>query len=135
MYGTNNGHRAKQSLVVADRRASRRSLSAPHGVSSMPPGRTGESRGLLQQKVEGVAWRSKPSSYVVAKNDRSLHPELRRFAARRMRATIYEVASSHVPMLSRPDAVLDVIRTAANTSAPIRQSGSETAFRETRRAD
>jgi pimeloyl-ACP methyl ester carboxylesterase len=70
---------------------------------------------LPKQKVEGVAWRSKPSSYLVAKNDLTLHPELQRFAARRMRATIYEVASSHVPMLSRPNAVLDVIRTAANT--------------------
>jgi pimeloyl-ACP methyl ester carboxylesterase len=68
---------------------------------------------LLKQNVEGVAWRSKPSSYLVAKNDRTLHPDLQRFAARRMRATIYEVASSHVPMLSRPHAVLDVIRTAA----------------------
>ena len=68
---------------------------------------------LLTQNVEGVAWRSKPSSYLVAKNDRTLHPQLQRFAARRMRATIYEVASSHVPMLSRPHAVLDVIRTAA----------------------
>ena len=69
---------------------------------------------LFTQKLDGVAWRSKPSSYLVAKNDRTLHPELQRFAARRMRATTYEVASSHVPMLSRPDAVLDVIRTAAN---------------------
>jgi pimeloyl-ACP methyl ester carboxylesterase len=70
---------------------------------------------LFKQKVEGVAWRSKPSSYLVAKNDRTLHPELQRFAARRMHSTIYEVASSHVPMLSRPNGVLDVIRTAANT--------------------
>jgi pimeloyl-ACP methyl ester carboxylesterase len=69
---------------------------------------------LLEQKAEGVAWMSKPSSYLVARNDRTLHPELQRFAARRMCATIYEVASSHVPMLSRPQAVLDVIRTAAS---------------------
>jgi pimeloyl-ACP methyl ester carboxylesterase len=69
---------------------------------------------LFTQKVDGVAWRSKPSSYLVAKNDRTLDPELQRLVARRMRATTYEVASSHVPMLSRPDAVLDVIRTAAN---------------------
>jgi pimeloyl-ACP methyl ester carboxylesterase len=70
---------------------------------------------LFKQKVEGVAWRSKTSSYLVAKKDRTLHPELHRFVARRMRATIYEVASSHVPMLSQPSAVLDVIRTAANS--------------------
>jgi pimeloyl-ACP methyl ester carboxylesterase len=74
---------------------------------------------LFNQKVDGVAWRSKPSSYIVAKSDRTVHPELHRFAARRMGATIYEVESSHVPMLSRPRAVLDVIRTAANGRAVI----------------
>jgi len=31
-----------------------------------------------------------------------------------MGATTYELDSSHVPMLSHPDLVLDVIRTAAN---------------------
>jgi hypothetical protein len=30
-----------------------------------------------------------------------------------MNATIYEVDSSHVPMLSNPELVLDVVRTAA----------------------
>jgi pimeloyl-ACP methyl ester carboxylesterase len=65
---------------------------------------------LFDQKVEGVAWRSKPSAYVVAKNDRTVNPELERFAAKRMGATTYEVESSHVPMLSHPDVVLDAIR-------------------------
>jgi hypothetical protein len=40
--------------------------------------------------------------------------ELRRAAAKRMGATTYEFDSSHVPMLSQPDRVLDVIRTAAS---------------------
>jgi pimeloyl-ACP methyl ester carboxylesterase len=69
---------------------------------------------LFNQKVEGAAWKSKPSWYIVAKNDRSVHPELQRFLAKRMGATIYEIASSHVPMLSNPDLVIDVIRAAAN---------------------
>ena len=69
---------------------------------------------LFTQKVEGVAWRTKPSWYIVAKDDHTVHPELERAAAQRMGATTYEVESSHVPMLSRPDHVLDVIRTAAN---------------------
>ena len=72
---------------------------------------------LFNQKVEGVAWRSKPSAYVVAKNDRTVHSDLERFVAERMSATTYEVESSHVPMLSRPSAMLDVIRTAANGRA------------------
>ena len=70
---------------------------------------------LFNQKVEGTAWRSKPSWYVVAKNDRTVHPELERFAAKRMGAITYEVESSHVPMLSQPNIVLDVIRTAATS--------------------
>ena len=70
---------------------------------------------LFQQKLEGAAWRTKPSWYVVAKNDRTVQPELQRFLARRMRATIYEADSSHVPMLSNPKLVIDVIRTAART--------------------
>jgi pimeloyl-ACP methyl ester carboxylesterase len=69
---------------------------------------------LFARNAEGVAWRSKPSWYVVANNDRTVHPELERFVAGRMDATTYDVDSSHVPMLSHPDLVLDVIRTAAN---------------------
>ena len=50
----------------------------------------------------------------MAKNDRTVHPELQRFVAKRMGATTHDVDSSHVPMLSHPELVLDVIRTAAN---------------------
>ena len=70
---------------------------------------------LFNQKVEGTAWRSKPSWYIVGKSDRTVNPELERFAAKRMGATTYELNSSHVPMLSQPDRVLDVIRTAASS--------------------
>src|SRR5437868_2100297 len=68
---------------------------------------------LFTTRVEGTAWRTKPSWYVVANNDRTVQPEMERFAAKRMNATIYEVDSSHVPMLSKPELVLDVVRTAA----------------------
>ena len=68
---------------------------------------------LFAQKAEGTAWKSKPSWYVVATKDRTVQPELQRFVAKRMGATIVEVESSHVPMLSKPAVVLDVIRKAA----------------------
>src|SRR5712675_3027089 len=68
---------------------------------------------LFNQKLEGTAWRSKPSWYIVGKNDRTVHPELERFVAKRMGATTYETDSSHVPMLSQPERVLEVIRAAA----------------------
>ena len=69
---------------------------------------------LFAQKLDGVAWRSKPSSYIVATTDRTVPPELQRFVAKRMGANTTEVASSHVAMLSHPDLVINVIRAAAN---------------------
>ena len=69
---------------------------------------------VFTQKVEGTAWKSKPSWYIVATRDRMVQPELQRFVAKRMGATIYEVDSRHVPMLSNPRRVIDVIRTTAN---------------------
>jgi pimeloyl-ACP methyl ester carboxylesterase len=68
---------------------------------------------LFNQKHDGVAWRSKPSWSIVATEDRTVHPDLERFAAKRMGATTVELKSSHVPMLSQPNAVLDVIRNAS----------------------
>ena len=68
---------------------------------------------LFTQKLDGVGWRSKPSSYLVATKDCTVQPELQRFVAKRMCARTHEVASSHVPMLSHPDLVIDVIRAAA----------------------
>jgi len=63
--------------------------------------------------MDGVAWRSKPSWYISATEDRTVNPELQRSVSKRMGATTVEVKSSHVPMLSRPREVLEVIRKAA----------------------
>jgi len=68
---------------------------------------------LFDQKVPGAAWKSKPSWYIVGNNDQTVNPELERFVANRMGATTREIDSSHVPMLSHPDVVLDMIRQAA----------------------
>ena len=68
---------------------------------------------LFEANVGGTAWKSKPSWYIVAKNDQTVHPDLERAMAKRMGATTYELDSSHVPMLSQPERVLEVIRTAA----------------------
>jgi pimeloyl-ACP methyl ester carboxylesterase len=70
---------------------------------------------LFNQKLDGTAWRTKPSWYIVANNDRTVQPDLERFVAKRMGAHTYDLDSSHVPMLSHPDFVLDVIRTAAKS--------------------
>jgi pimeloyl-ACP methyl ester carboxylesterase len=70
---------------------------------------------LFDAKVGGAAWKSKPSWYIVGKKDHTVHPDLERAMAKRMGATTYELDSSHVPMLSQPERVLDVIRTAASS--------------------
>ena len=70
---------------------------------------------LFNKNVAGVAWKSKPSWYIVATSDRTVQPDLQLFLAKRMGATVAEVDSSHVPMLSQPKFVIDVIRSAANT--------------------
>jgi pimeloyl-ACP methyl ester carboxylesterase len=79
-------------------------------ATASPPAAT-----LFSAKVTRAAWRDKPSWSIVAKNDQSVHPDLERAAAKRMNATVTEVASSHVPMLSHPEVVLEVIRTAAKS--------------------
>ena len=70
---------------------------------------------LFNQKLDGTAWRTKPSWYIVANNDRTVQPDLERFVAKRMGAHTYDVDSSHVAMLAQPDFVLNVIREAANS--------------------
>jgi pimeloyl-ACP methyl ester carboxylesterase len=68
---------------------------------------------LFSHKIKGAAWKTKPSWYIVAKNDRTVPPEMERFVAKRMGATTTEVESSHVVMLSKPSVVIDVIKSAA----------------------
>ena len=68
---------------------------------------------LFGQPVPGAAWKSKPTYYIVGADDRTVQPELQRFLAKRMNAKTTELASSHVPMLSQPQRVYEVIREAA----------------------
>jgi pimeloyl-ACP methyl ester carboxylesterase len=79
---------------------------------------------LFSQKVAGTAWKSKPSWYVIATQDHTIQPELQRFVSKRMGATTFETASSHVPMLSQPEFVLDVIRKAATSIMNERKSNA-----------
>ena len=72
---------------------------------------------LFSQPVPGAAWKSKPTYYIVGANDRTVQPDLQRFVAKRMNARITELSSSHVPMLSQPQRVYEVIREAADAIA------------------
>ena len=92
-----------------------RGRSARAGAERSGPPTSAPDAGLFSAKVPGTAWRSKPSWYIVADNDRTVQPDLERFVAERMDAHTYHVDSSHVPMLSQPGFVLDVIRKAASS--------------------
>jgi pimeloyl-ACP methyl ester carboxylesterase len=59
------------------------------------------------------AWKTIPSWYLVAKQDRIIPPQAERAMAKRARAKTVEINSSHVPMLSHPQTVLAMIKTAA----------------------
>ena len=64
-------------------------------------------------KVSNVAWKTKPSWFIVARKDQAIAPDEERFFAKRMKATTTELDSSHVPMLSKPNDVAAVIVDAA----------------------
>ena len=53
----------------------------------------------------------------MALKDETINTEQERFVAKRMGATTVEVNSSHVPMISHPDAVVDIIKQASQALA------------------
>ncbi|MHC1557744.1 alpha/beta fold hydrolase [Actinomycetospora sp. C-140] len=65
------------------------------------------------EDVMGIpAWKGLPSWYMVAAQDEAIPPDAERAFAARMGAATVEVASSHVPMISHPDAVVELVETA-----------------------
>ena len=58
-------------------------------------------------------WKSIPSWYLVATQDQAINPDLERMFAKRMNAKTTEIASSHVPFISHPEAVAKMIEAAA----------------------
>jgi len=75
------------------------------------------SQTIFGDKSGAPAWKTKPSWYIVSKNDGQLGPELERFFAKRMNAKTTELESSHVVMLSHPKEVLTIIEEAAKSVA------------------
>jgi pimeloyl-ACP methyl ester carboxylesterase len=64
-------------------------------------------------KISQAAWRTKPSWYIVAAHDQTIPPAVERDSAGRMSGDTLVLQSSHVPMLSQPEAVADFIAKAA----------------------
>jgi pimeloyl-ACP methyl ester carboxylesterase len=68
----------------------------------------------LSGTVSEAAWRSKPSWYLVATEDRMIPPAAQRSMSERAGATVEEAAGSHSIYVSRPDVVADLIRSAVS---------------------
>lgn len=71
--------------------------------------------GAFDGKVTVAAYTSKPVWSVIADNDQIIPAFLQGIFAEKMKATSTHVASSHVPMLSQPAAVADVIAAAVES--------------------
>jgi pimeloyl-ACP methyl ester carboxylesterase len=67
--------------------------------------------------VSEAAWRTKPSWYLVATDDKMIPPPAQRFMSERAGSTVVEVAGSHAIYVSQPNAVATLIKTAANGAA------------------
>src|SRR5438034_331820 len=69
--------------------------------------------GALGGAISEPAWRTKPSWYLVATEDKMIPPPAQRFMSERAGSTVLEVAGSHAVYVSQPNAVAKLIETAA----------------------
>jgi pimeloyl-ACP methyl ester carboxylesterase len=71
--------------------------------------------GALGGTVTDPGWRTKPSWYLVAADDRMIPPPAQRQMAQRTGATVREIPGSHSVYVSQPQAVADLIHTAVES--------------------
>lgn len=67
--------------------------------------------------ITKAAWRDKPAYAVIAKDDKSINPDIQRAMYKRSKTKATEVKGSHVVFMSQPKAVADVIITASKDLA------------------
>jgi pimeloyl-ACP methyl ester carboxylesterase len=71
--------------------------------------------GALGGAISEPAWRSKPSWYLVATEDRMIPPPAQQFMSKRAGSTVVEVKGSHAIYVSQPAAVAAIIEKAAQS--------------------
>ncbi|MGH8072253.1 MAG: alpha/beta fold hydrolase [Candidatus Entotheonellia bacterium] len=67
----------------------------------------------LSGTISAPAWKTKPSWYLVATDDRMIPPPAQRLMSQRAGSTVVEVAGSHAIYVSQPQAVAALIEEAA----------------------
>lgn len=91
--------------LPADKAAFMAASQVPWGVNA------------LAGAVTQASWKSKPSWYLVAKDDKMIPPPAQRAMSQRAGATVVEVPGSHSVYVSQPEAVAALIRQAAQATA------------------
>ncbi len=69
----------------------------------------------LTGMISEPAWKTKPSWYLIATDDKMIPPPAQHFMSKRAGSTVVEVAGSHAVYVSQPNAVADLIKKAAST--------------------
>jgi pimeloyl-ACP methyl ester carboxylesterase len=72
----------------------------------------------LSGTISEPAWKTKPSWYLVATDDRMIPPDAQRAMSKRAGSTVVEVKGSHAVYVSQPQAVASLIETAARGAQP-----------------
>jgi pimeloyl-ACP methyl ester carboxylesterase len=67
----------------------------------------------IQEPAPKPGWKSKPSWFLIATEDRMINPKTQQFMAERMGAKVRVRSVDHTPLLTAPDEVVDIIREAA----------------------
>lgn len=70
----------------------------------------------IQEQASAPAWKSKPTWYLLAEQDRMINPKTQYFMAERMKAIVRSFAVDHTPLLTAPDKVVDIIVEAAKAT-------------------
>jgi len=71
----------------------------------------------IQEPALAPAWKTKPTWYLLAEQDRMISPKAQRFMVDRMRAHVHPHPVDHSPMLTAPDLVVNIIVEAARSEA------------------
>jgi pimeloyl-ACP methyl ester carboxylesterase len=74
---------------------------------------------FAKSKPKQAAWKSKPVSYLITDKDKMIKPEGQKRMAERMKASIRNVPTSHVAMVSQPEATAAFIAEAVKAAAPV----------------
>ena len=66
----------------------------------------------IKEKVATPGWKTRPSWFLVAEEDRMINPQTQHFMANRMKAQIHSRKVDHIPLITSPNDVVAIIRQA-----------------------